>query len=80
MKVKVAQSRSTLCDPRDCTVHGILQARMLEWVAFAFSRGIFPTQESNQDLLPCRQILYQLSYLESSQFQILLNDTVSKTV
>ena len=39
MKVKVAQSCPTLCDPMDYTVHGILQARVLEWVAFAFSRG-----------------------------------------
>ena len=85
----------------DYTVHGILWARMLEWVAFPFSRGtsqprdqtqvsriaadslpaeppgkpkntgvgslpllqgIFPTQELNQGLLHCRQILYQLSY------------------
>ena len=38
VKVKVAQSWPTLCDP------GILQARILEWVAFPFSRGIFPTQ------------------------------------
>ena len=30
---------STLCDPMDYTVHGILQARILEWVAFPFSRG-----------------------------------------
>ena len=29
----------TLCDPKDYTVHGILQARILEWVAFPFSRG-----------------------------------------
>ena len=77
-------------------VHGILQPRILEWVAFLFSRGfshprdrtqvsriagrfftswatreaqeslsllqwIFPTQESNQGLLHCRWILYQLS-------------------
>ena len=46
MKVKseseVAQSCSTLCDPMDCSplgssVHGIFQARVLEWVAIAFS-------------------------------------------
>ena len=36
--VKVAQSYPTLCDPMDYTVHGILQARILEWVAFPFSR------------------------------------------
>ena len=37
--VKVAQMCLTLCDPMDYTVHGILQARILEWVAFPFSRG-----------------------------------------
>ena len=85
----------------DSRVHGSLQARILEWVAFPFSRGpsqsrdwtqvshtagdslpakppgkpkntgvaslsllqlIFLTQESNQGLLHCRSILYQLSY------------------
>ena len=39
MKVKVAQSFLTLCDPMDYTVHGILQATILELVAFPFSRG-----------------------------------------
>ena len=39
MKVKVAQSCPTLFNPMDYTVHGILQARILEWVAFSFSRG-----------------------------------------
>ena len=29
----------TLCNPMDYTVHGILQARILEWVAFPFSKG-----------------------------------------
>ena len=38
MKVKVAQSCPTLFDPVDYTVHGILQARILECVAFPFSR------------------------------------------
>ena len=36
---KVAQSFPTLCNPTNYTVHGILQARILEWVAFPFSRG-----------------------------------------
>ena len=40
----VAQLSLTLCDPMDCTlpgssVHGISQARILEWVAISFSRG-----------------------------------------
>ena len=39
-----AQSCLTLCDPMDCSlpgssVHGILQARVLEWVAIPFSKG-----------------------------------------
>ena len=38
-EVKVAQSCPTLCDPMDYTVHEILQARILEWVASPFSRG-----------------------------------------
>ena len=46
---EVTQSCPTLCDPVDCSppgssVHGILQARVLEWVAISFSRGLFPTQ------------------------------------
>ena len=39
MKLKVAQSCPTLCNPMDCTVLGILQPRILEWVAVPFSRG-----------------------------------------
>ena len=39
VKVKVDQLCPTLCDPMDYTVYGILQTRILEWVAFAFSRG-----------------------------------------
>ena len=44
VKVLVAQSCLTLCDPIDCSppgssVRGILQARILEWVAIPFSRG-----------------------------------------
>ena len=39
VKVKVAQSCQTLCNPMDYTVHGILQARILKWVTFPFSRG-----------------------------------------
>ena len=42
--VLVIRSRQTLCDPMDCSltgfsVQGILQARILEWVAIPFSRG-----------------------------------------
>ena len=55
------ESRSVVSDalspPKDYTVHGILQARILEWVAFPFSRGIFPTQGSDPGLLHGRWIL-----------------------
>ena len=37
--MKVAQSHLILCNPMDYTVHGILQARILEWVASPFSKG-----------------------------------------
>ena len=39
MKVKVAQLCLTLCEPMDYSVYGILQPRILEWVAFPSSRG-----------------------------------------
>ena len=58
----VTQSCPTLCDPLDYTVHGILQARILEWVSHSLLQGIFPAQGSNPGLLHCRQILYQLSH------------------
>ena len=60
-KVKVKSlSRVWLCNPMDCSlpgfsIHGIFQARVLEWVAISFSRGIFPTQGLNSGLPHCRQ-------------------------
>ena len=62
VKVKVAQLCLTLCDPMDYTVHGILQARILKWVAIPLLQGIFPTQGSNPGLPHWRQILYHLSH------------------
>ena len=68
-KVFVAQLYPTLCNPNDCSlpgsVHGIRQARTLEWVAISFSRRFFLTQGLNPGLLHCRQILYHLSYREA---------------
>ena len=50
---EVAQSYLTLCDPMDCSlpgssVHGIFQARILEWVAISFSRGSFRPKDRTQ--------------------------------
>ena len=69
-KVLVAQLCLTLCDPMDCSppgssVHGILQARILEWVVISFSRGSSQPRNANLGLLHCRQILYCLSHLGS---------------
>ena len=49
--MKVAQSYLTLCDPEDYTVHGILQIRIVVWVAFPFSRG--SSQPRNQTGISC---------------------------
>ena len=53
---KSLQSYLTLCNPVDhslpgSSVHGICQARILEWVAMPSSRGIFLTQGSNPHVL-----------------------------
>ena len=47
-EVKVIQLCLTLCDPMDYTVHGILQARILEGVAFPFSRGSSQPRDQTQ--------------------------------
>ena len=45
--MKVSQSCPTL-NPMDYTIHGILQARILEWVAFPFSRGSSQPRDQTQ--------------------------------
>ena len=69
-EVLVTQSCPTLCNSINCSppgssVHGIFQARILEWVAISFSRG--SSQPRDQIWVSCigRQILYRLSYKES---------------
>ena len=47
-EVKLVQSCLTLCDPMDYTVHGILHARILEWVVFPFSRGSSQPRDQTQ--------------------------------
>ena len=48
VKVKVAQLCLTLCDPVNYTVHGLLWARIMEWVAFPFSRGSSQPRDQTQ--------------------------------
>ena len=73
VKMKVTQLCPTLCDLMDYTntVHGILQARILEWVAISSSRGSSQPRGSNPPLLHRRQILYCLSHQGSPQLTIL---------
>ena len=80
-----AQSCLTLCDPVDCklpgfSVHGIVQARILEWVAISSSRGsshardqtlIFLTQGLNPFHLPM-PVLYYLATWEAQQTSYIL--------
>ena len=49
--LSVSESRSvgqTLCDPMDYTLYGILQARVLEWIAFPFSKGSSQPRDQTQ--------------------------------
>ena len=57
VKAKFTQSCPTLCDPMYYTVHGILQARILKWVAFPFSSG------SSQPRNRTRVTLLQVDFL-----------------
>ena len=63
MRVKVAQLCLTLCGTMNHTVHGVLQVRILGWVAFPFPRGSSQPREQTQ---VCRQTLYQLSHRGSA--------------
>ena len=73
----VTQSCLTLCNPLDCSlpgssVHGILQTRILEWVAISFSRrSPWPRNWTHSHLLcllHSRQILYPLNHWEIPLF------------
>ena len=82
MKMLVIQSCPILCDLMDCcppgsSVHGILQARILEWVAIPSSRG-----SSRPRIEPrsphCRQILYHLNH--RGLVQMGLTSKLSKSI
>ena len=66
MRAQLLQSCLILCSPMDCSlpgfsVHGILQARILEWVAVPSSRGLSQPRDQTRVLclLHCQGILYQ---------------------
>ena len=70
------QSCPVLCHPMDCSlsgspVHGILWARIVEWVAKSYSRGYYlPRDQTCNSFVSCigRQLLYYYCHLDSVQF------------
>ena len=74
VKVKVAQSCPTLFNTTDYTVHGILQAWILEWVAFPFSRGSF--QPRGQIQVSCIAGRFFINWANRESPKLLLNDSV----
>ena len=75
MCVSVTQSCLTLCNPMDCSppgssVHGILQARWLEWVSIPFPRGSSRPRDQIQVSCISRQIVYRLSHQGSPHMYI----------
>ena len=62
--MKISHLSPTFCNPMDCglpgsSVHGILQARILEWVAVPFSRGSFKPRDQIQVCTELNAILQQ---------------------
>ena len=76
MHAKSVQSRPTLCNPMDCSlpgssVHGIIQARILEGVAMSSSKGsVWPRDQTHVSYVSCigRQVLYHERHLGSPEF------------
>ena len=73
----VTQSCPTLCDPMNCSlpgssVHGGSPGKNTGVGSLFLLQGLFLTQESNQGLLHCRRILYQLSFQGSPTSYIVL--------
>ena len=73
VKVKVTQSCLTLCYSMDYIVHGILQVRILEWVAIPFSRDL-PNPGIKPKSSTLQAILYQLSHQRSLCILIRIQD------
>ena len=67
--MKVIQLCPTLFDPKDFTVHGIIQARILEWVAVPFSKGSSQPRDRTQVSLIAGGFLYQLSHKGSKELR-----------
>ena len=72
---EVAQSCLTLCNPMDCSlpgssVHGIFQARVLEWVAISFSKGSFLPRDRTQVSCIVGRHFYCLSHQGNHSYHL----------
>ena len=86
-EVLVAQSCPTLCDPIECSlpgssVHGILQARILEWVAILFSRGSSQPRDWTHDSCIAGGFftVWAIYYLYLKTTQMAINSRVDKYI
>ena len=88
MRTESLQLCPTLCDPIDCnppdsSVHGILQARILEWVAISYSRGSSrPRDQTQISYISCigSQVLYHYCYLASPFLSMLTTLVISSVL
>ena len=84
VKSEVAQSCPTLCNPRDCSlqdssIHGIFQARELEWVAISFSRGSSHPRDRTRVSLIAGRRFNHLSHQGSCLFGYIKLIIISQT-
>ena len=91
---EVAQSCPTLCDPMDCSlpcssIHGIFQARVLEWVAISFSRGSSRPRDRTQvsrivgrcfTIWATREVYYAITHLQINLAALIQLNDVLETV
>ena len=76
---EIAQWCLTFCDPMEYRVHGILQARILEWITTPFSRASSQPRDQTQVSF-IAEILYQLSHNRSLQMHSIWGIKTSKQV
>ena len=82
VKVLFAQLCLTLCNPKDCrppgsSIHGILWARILEWVTIPFSRESFQTRDQTQVSCIAGRFFYHLSHQGKQLNKVSFGDRVS---
>ena len=79
VKVKVTQSCLTLCDPMDYSVHEILQARILEWVAFLFSSGSSQPRDQTQVYRIAGKFFTKWAMRETLSLKIIVNSSCKQS-